>query len=761
MAPFSRYTLLYSAIMAASLPMNGWADDSDESEVEMVVVYGEKQEKSVQDTVTSVAVMNAEALERAPIFNIRDIFARTANVNSMNEGNNRTDFAIRGVRLDGVTGSGNGRTAAVFVDGAALGAEAVNYGGLGVWDLEQVEIFRGPQGTLQGRNTLMGAIVAKTKDPTFEPDGAAQLQVGQFNTRRYSVAYGQGLNDQLAFRVSLDRHTTDGEIDNVTRNDDRHDYSDRKEVRAKLLWEPSDSLQLKLTMNRMETDVGSGNTVRDDDPHSFEALSDVKDRNRTRATATILETSYDLNDQLSLTLINSRNWDEYDRMDDYESAAVPGNFIDQTYGGLANAHELRFNLETSSVSAVGGVYLSNSRRTTDYNLRNIYQTSLFRNQAVNVYTTQYGLDDATAGFLYDTYMPGTVPVDYTSLGTQWTKNRALFGELTLDLNYQWSVTAGIRYDREDMERVDGTVLDIQSAPETNTNPVAPGVPITVADLVNGTLAAFEQTGGEAPLRSDATYSAWLPKAVVSYHVSDDMSVSVLAQKGYRAGGAVKSLSTGAVVEFDPEFTWNYELSMRSQWLDRRLTLNANVYYIDWTDQQVEVSQSGDPQDRVTVNAGESVLKGLELEVRAQIRDSLMVYGSYGYSRTRFEKFNTLAPDGSGVNYAGNEFRLAPRHTANAGLELLLRSLTVSGDVSYQGGHYTQNDNKNKTDSRWLFNGRVAYQLNDVEVSAWGTNLTNRKYVTSTFDRNTVFPEAQDTVYLGAPRTLGAGVKYSF
>ena len=607
----------------------------------------------------------------------------------------------------------------------------------------------------------MGAIVAKTKDPTFEPEGAAQIQVGQFNTRRYSVAYGQGITDQVAFRISLDRHVTDGEIDNVTRNDDRHDYGDRKEIRAKLLWELSDSLQTKLTVNRMENDVGSGNTVRDDDPYSFEALSDIKDRNRTRATATILETGYDLNDQWSFTLINSRNWDEYDRMDDYESSAAEGNFIDQQYGGLANAHELRFNFDSQSISAVGGVYFSNSRRDTDYDLRNIYETKEFRNQAVNVYTEQYGLDAATAGFLYDTYMPRTVPVDYTSLGTQWTKNRALFGELTLDLNYQWSVTAGIRYDSEKMERIDGTSLAIDSEPNANTNPIAPGVPITVADLVNGTLAAFEQNGGRAPVRSDASYSAWLPKAVVSYHVSDDMSVSALVQKGYRAGGGVKSLATGDVVEFDPEFPWNYELSMRSQWLDQRLTVNANVYYIDWTDQQVEVSQSGDSQDRVTVNAGESVLKGLEVEVKARITEALMAYGSYGYSRTRFEKFTTPGPDGDVLDYSGNEFRLAPRHTANIGVDYLVGDWTLSADSSFQGANYTQNDNKKKTDGRTLLNARVAYQWNDVELSAWGTNLADEKYVTSTFERNPVFSEAQDTLYLGPPRTLGAGVKYNF
>ncbi len=754
----SRHTLLHSAIITWSLSASVCAE-VERQEMESIVVYGEKQERSVQDTAASVAVMNAESLERAPIFTVRDIFARTANVNSMNEGGNRTDFAIRGVRVDGVTGSGNGRTAAVFVDGSALGAEATNYGGLGVWDLEQVEIFRGPQGTLQGRNSLMGAIVAKTKDPTFEPEGAVQLQLGQFNTRRYSGAFGNRITDTLAFRISADRHVTDGEINNVTRDDDRHDYRERNEYRAKLLWQPSDALDIKLTWSRMKTDVGAGNTVRDDDPHSFEALSDVKDRNRTWATATTLESNYDLNEQWSLTLINSKNRDDYDRMDDYESSSVPGNFIDQEYGGLATAHELRFNVDTSAVRGVGGIYIANTRRDTDYDLRNIYETSLFRNQALSVYSAQYGLDEATGGFLYDTYMPATVPVNYTSLGSQWTKNRALFGELTLDLNYQWSVTAGLRYDREEMERTDGTILSLQAETNTNTNPVIPGASITVADLVNGTLAAFEQAGGS--LKSDATYSAWLPKAVVSYHASDDLSVSVLAQKGYRAGGAVKSLSTGSVVEFDPEFTWNYELSVRSQWLDRRLTLNANVYYIDWRDQQVEVSQSGDSQDRVTVNAGESVLKGLEVEMNAQVTDNLFAYGTYGYSRTRFTTFKTLGPDGGDVDYSGHEFRAAPRHTANVGLDYAYRDWAFGMDSSFQGAHFTQNDNKKKTDGRVLFNGRIAHQWHDLEVSAWGTNLLNRRYVSSEFERSEVFPEAQDTVYLGPPRTLGMGVKYDF
>jgi len=760
---------LSSAIALASL-----STLAANSEIEQVIVYGEKQERSLQDTAASVAVMTAEDLERLPVFDLQDVFSRTANVSSRNPGDPRTDFTIRGVRSDGTTGEGNGYTASIIVDGATLGAESLNFGGLGVWDLAQVEIFRGPQGTLQGRNTLMGAIVAKTQDPTFEADGRAQVQIGNNNTRRTSIAYGNAIiDDTLAFRISADKYQTDGAIDNITRGTDDHAKRDRQEVRAKLLWKPTDDLDVKLTVSRMDNDVGASNAVRYDDPFSYEAVSNIQDDNHTTGDMAIVDIRWDLNDKLTLTSISAYTDDNYDRFDDYEGGAAEGNFIDQNYAGTGWSQEFRFNYVDENFSAVGGLFMAETKRTTDYYLESVFPTYVFRGSAVAGYLAHpaYGpvllglaSGDANiaaflAGNLYDDNMPATVAVDNLTENFNETKNYAIFGEATWTLD-AWSFTAGLRYDRESL---DNTALTRTGATPIgsidNTVEIIPGTGVTQAILVDATLSALGNTAPEN--NSDTTYSAVLPKAVVTYNWTDDLALSLLAQKGYRAGGVSVNQQTGAVSEFDAEYTWNYELSLRSQWYDQRLTVNANLYHIDWEDQQISVSPTGSQYDLFTDNAGKSQLQGIELEVSAQVTDNLELYGTFGYSKTEFKEFSTLS-GGSTVDYAGNEFRDAPGYTGNLGVNYQNGNLQASVDATFQDKSYTDNENTRDNDSRALLNARLGYDIDaSWTVAVWATNLLDREYVTSIYSRNPSFPIAQDTVTVGSPRSFGASVNYQF
>lgn len=774
---FIRTALSVAVSLAASCAL---AEKQTGNQLETVVVYGEKQGKSLQDTAASVAIMTAEQLESLPLFTINDVFSRTANVASQNGGSQRTDFTIRGVRSDGTTDTGgSGYTASVIVDGATLGAEALNYGGLGIWDLEQVEVFRGPQGTLQGRNTLMGAIVAKTKDPTYDTEGSLQLQVGNYNTRRYSGAIGSAIiDDTLSFRLSVDKYETDGPIDNITRNDDDSAFTDREEIRGKLLWEPTDDLYAKLTLSQVRNDVGAPYSVRDDDPFSYESLSDIQDKNLTKSEMAIIEVGYEFSEQLTLTSISAYTDDDYDRYDDYESSAIPGNFIEQHYAGRGWSQELRLNFNNETFTAVGGLYAASYDRTTDYYLENIYPTALFRGTAVSAYTSNTQINqlmgmhlsyyqginpslnsiEDLAGYLYDTNMPAQVAAEYLSEASQNKDNYAAFGEVTWNINSDWSITAGLRYDYEKLDRLDRTDATVShdSTLDNTTDlfPLYPPVVVTQEYLVNTTIGGL--VSSQPLTETNATYDAWLPKGVITYHWSDDISTSFLVQKGYRAGGVAQNQQTGEAIEFDPEYTWNYEFSLRSQWWDKRLTVNANIYHIDWEDQQVNVSPSGDQYDVYVDNAGKSVLQGMELEVSAFVTDNLEIFGNYGYSKTEFKDFESTNYD-----YAGNEFRQAPRNTATLGFNFRSGNFQATMDVNFEDKSYVDNENTRESDSRALVNGRIRYDLNQWVLSAWVTNLFDREYVTSHYQRNPVYPVAQDLVGVGAPRMFGAGVSYQF
>ncbi|MAD47285.1 MAG: hypothetical protein CMH98_20020 [Oceanospirillaceae bacterium] len=742
--------------LAVALLLAGMATAAHSVELEQVTVYGEKQEKSMRDTATSVQVLDAEDMEEQPITDFNDVFARVANVTSLDAGSQRTSFAIRGVSVDGVAGSNTARTAGIVVDGVGMANEVLRYGGPGIWDLQQVEVLRGPQGTLQGQNSLMGTIVIRSKNPTFYEEGAVQAQYASFNTFRTSGTYSNALTDTLAFRVSADRYQSDGAIKNVTRNDDEYASTDRGIYRGKLLWQPSDSLSAMLTLQAARHDLGAGNSVRDDRSYSREAVSDAADNKDVRSDLAILEVNNEFSDELKLTYIGSVQKNDYDRYDDYDSGTEAGNEIDQYSRSRVQSHELRLSFDNGTVSGVAGLFFNRNHQNLGYDLQSLYPLSSFESTITNYYESELGVDATTAQALYDNYIPTLTTVGYDTASEEWTSNKAVFGELTWNINYNWAITAGLRHDRESKTRWDVADAAILDEPNTNPTEIVPG--LTAGALVNSTLSTLASTLNEPRTDTDSDYTATLPKLVVTYYVNDDLAFSALTQKGYRAGGAMINIGTGQLVEYDPEYTWNYELAMRSDWLDHRLMVNSNIYYIDWTDQQVLVTNSGDSTDSEIDNAGKSELYGLEVEVSAALSDNLTLSGSYGYAHTEFKDFDT-----GDENFDGNEFRHNAKHSANLMLDYRLGSWQAVANGSFVGSNYGDNDNTTKIPGYGIVNLKMNYDINRLRLSGWVTNLFDREYLTDDFERlvsaSTV--GTQDNLTIGQPRMIGAGVLYSF
>lgn len=187
-------------------------NDDPSFAVEAVIVTGEKASRSLQQTVASVAVTTAARIERENIQTFYDVVARTAN---MSETYGKTGFTIRGVSNMNVSGGGTGGLATVYVDGAALPIEAVYGGPLEMWDIGQVEVLRGPQSTLQGRNSLAGAVVITSANPTYTPQFRARIGLASGDERTVALAAGGPIvTDQLAFRAALEKKDSDGFVYN-------------------------------------------------------------------------------------------------------------------------------------------------------------------------------------------------------------------------------------------------------------------------------------------------------------------------------------------------------------------------------------------------------------------------------------------------------------------------------------------------------------------------------------------------------------------
>ena len=205
----------------------------------------------------------------------------------------------------------------------------------------------------------------------------------------------------------------------------------------------------------------------------------------------------------------------------------------------------------------------------------------------------------------------------------------------------------------------------------------------------------------------------------------------MVQKAYRAGGSEISSLDGSLSFYDPEYLWNYEASSRQSFISGRLLWNTNVYYADWTDQQVTVPVPASPNFFTTVNAGESTIYGFETDLAYALSDTFEVYGGLGYAHTEFNDFPD--PNDPTNNLAGNSFPFAPEWTANAGFDYEAANGIFGGlDVSYQSASYSDQENldQNEVKARTLVNARLGYAFNEHwRLSLNARNLLDEDYYT--------------------------------
>jgi len=736
--------------------------DTDER-IEKIIVYGEKQQRDIQDSPVSVAVLTEALLEESTIQSFNDVYNRMANVSTL-RGGNETLFAIRGISVQGLSDNPNSYTAGVYVDDIALDNLAIRYGAMGVWDVQQIEVYRGPQATLQGRNALNGAVHIRTNDPEYAWGGKAQVYYGSNNSSRLSVAAGGPIiTDELAFRIAVDKYKSDGFVDNITRGEDDYSGFDRQTIRGKLLWEPEalDQLAVRLTFNSVRNDMGDNPNIRLDAPFSKQALSDSDAYHNIEADMAALNVQWQFSDQLTFTSITTLGDDKYDRLDDFDSSVQPGSTILQTGDSDTFSQEFRFNFEYDSVSGIAGFYYGEVDRDADWDLATLYPKAGVQGQAFALMTAPapfgLGLDLTTADAIWG-YVPTFIQVQQLFDSNYDIKNKAIFGEATWQATDKWAFTLGARYDKEDQDRDQKTITRVLDTIAVDSS--FPPLTIIASTAAQQLLTVLEgQLQGQSEDIS-TDYDAFLPKFVAQYSWSEQVDTAFSVQRGYRAGGSSVNFATSEIVEFDPEYTWNYEFSLRSMLMDGDLRLNANVFYTEWEDQQVDVSPSGDTLDKFIGNAGESELYGAEIEVTAFVNDHLDWFVNAGYVKTEYNTFTTLAR-GELQDFAGNEFLGAPNLTLGAGFNYSFdESWRLSMDASYQNQAYLDNANTREADARLLVNGKLAYKQDNWGAQLWVTNLFDRDYIVVEYLQQAGVP-VQDYATPGDPRMIGVSVNYEF
>lgn len=650
-----------------------------------LVLTGERVERDVFSTASSVRAYGDEELEANPQNNdVERVVTDAANITWPGP-SNQTPF-IRGQSFGGpaagaqaaITGQLN--RANVTIDGRIQTFNELAFSSTSVWDVEVIEVFRGPQTTSQGANAIAGAINIRTKDPVFEQQYAARVEGSSFDGFGVSFMTNQPLSDSVALRFTYDRQEQDGYINFPRGNGNpRARREEQETARLKLLWEPTavPGLSNKLTLeyarfNRPQTqnvaiEDGSGNFVGlDFDNLVSNNLNGFPSAFFGETVSIIHDAEYAFDNGLTL-----RNQFIYS---DHESTRTTNNPAEEDFPGESETVSTEFIVdyapEGSPFSGIFGIFLSENT------------TSL---------------------------PPGSVVNGFPAVFDGTIKNTGIFAEGTYFFGNGFDVTGAVRYELNDQRRI------IE----------APGFGITSLFGTN--------------LNFDETFDAVLPSLTIGYQPNDNLRFALRASQGFNPGGV--SASFGAIFglitlppgvspffTFEEETVDSIELSMRGRFLDDRLFVSANVFYNEFDNYQFSILQllpSGD-FDAIIGNAEGVESYGLEIDAQFAATSRLRVTGALGLLETKVTEFNAVpAALGSVV---GNEQPYAPNVTASIGLDFdVTERLTLGGQIRYSGRYFTdiQNTPGGRVPELTTLDLRGTYSISDqAEVYGYVNNVTD-------------------------------------
>jgi outer membrane receptor protein involved in Fe transport len=813
------------ALLAATslaLPVAGYAQSmtdvskGDDAAEPTITVTAEKLDRSVQDTATSVVVTTQKDIERLNIIDLEDVLRRVGNAGFVDAGSGQgQQFTIRGVQSQGVTAGSSTPVSALFIDGAIVPNQAAGAAITNAWDVAQIEVLRGAQSTVQGRNSLIGAIAVTTNNPTDRFEYAFQGRYGEYDTFDISgMLSGPIIGDDVKLRVAAQHAESDGFV--TFSDGTKADRQRSTVVRGKLLIEPSAIPQFTAQLTAIYSDERDGNALQ---PESQLQQPNIVGRIDRELQLYSLQLNYEFSDKFSLQTLSTYSKLETGELADFDGlAAFPFQFTPtrtNTRDQDDMIQELRLTFKSDRVRGfVGGLY---AERGADDFTRAI---TVVPTAVVDLDLAPVGLNQiyraviagATGGGIANFATPATAPrrlADPLFFGPSITiesdfnfqpefQTKALFGEVEWDITDRLTLALAARYE---WERADFRVTQVnsfieaddQAALTTGAAGLVPAIRAAVqADLTPlvgpGTAAAL--AAGTAPviasnyplvargvvaqltgpnflnpsdLQARENFNAFLPKAVLRYAFSDQTSLAFSVQRAYRPGGVGVNPVRARTYSFDPEFSTNYEAALRHQTADGRFTFNANIFYIDWSEQQLEVALSGTPQDTEVVNAASSRLYGAEAQIDVRVTDALTLFGTIGLLDTKIRKDN-------GQGFAGDEFPFAPDMTLTLGANLDLPSgFNATVDMNYQSASQSLLPNNQtqsvllpnftrltrearQNDERVLFNARIGYDFNDrLSVFAYGSNIFNETYRLN--------GEALGgNAILGDPRVLGVGIR---
>lgn len=703
--------------------------------LENVVVTAERREDSAQKVPVPISVLSGQTLADTHATNSATQITRfIPNTSSATIDNQRPRWWIRGI------GTGDQRANTVspvgiyFDDVYLNNVDATSFP---LFDLSRVEVLKGPQGTLWGKNTTAGAINFISQKPDFQDNpGYLTLDGGSQNNRTVEGAGGAVLvPDKIAGRVSFRHNERDGLADDQTLGGRSGDTEDDA-LRVQLAVNFSDTLDgnfnlhyRKFHSNGNGTDGSTGGVL-------------ARGANGTNAfgfTPRLSRTNVDYNaeghDELEHKgASGTLNW----QLGDLTLTSITA-FEDVTRTIYGDSDYTPLELSRGYRDLSSRQWSQELRLASPKDQRVSWVTGLhYFHEDLN-YNESRAANDATS----------VTPYFNSTQTDQTDTSYAIFGSTTFQVTEPFSVTTGLRWTTETKD------IDLNEVGATGTAQFSNPEKWWSRGSVSSPLAVIA-TQNEKKTWNDFTWDV-----TPEYQISENARVYLRYARGFRSGGFnTGATSQATVATVSPEYLSAYELGFKSEWLDHRLNLNGSVFYYDYKDIQLNsvVGTSAGSVSTLT-NGGKGKVRGAELEVEALPIEGLHLQAGIGLLHTEFTDYQSGTSD-----YSGNRFVRAPSVSATFGVEYRY-PLSVGGylipqtDWSYRSRQYyfanNQTDPVLGEGAYTLGNASLAWESQDekLRISLYSQNVTDRKYVNHSLPTN----NGGNAIFFGDPRTFGLSV----
>ena len=701
------------------------------AQIEEIVVTAQKREELLSDVPISILAFDKEAIAMKRIESIDDLTVEIPGFVTFTHFRSQTAPALRGAGSI-IDNPAVDQTVGIYIDGIYFAQPG--HIAFDLFDLERIEVLRGPQGTLQGRNVIGGAINIITKTPGKETIVKGGVTVGSHGLLNVEALFsGALIEDTLAGQVAFASRYSDGYINNrITGN--KLEGDDINSARGTLYWTPTDSVDAKLTF-AYSVDKSFGSELN------------------------LVGSSGVIGDPVAGSLTDADD-DVYLDMDggiDRELIAVTGNVnIDSGIG---------------TFTSVTGYHESHNSGTNDADGGSFPAIILVQTDRIDQFSQELRLTGDVNDFRYTVgayylnvehgrrepidivFPPGTV-VDFLGASHEnveinnKTDSYAVFADLSVDLNDKFTVIGGGRWSN-----------DKKDFAISCTDPIGPiascAVPSSYAD--------------------SHSWDAFTWRAILQYRPGKASMTYASVARGFKSGGFSAGTSpppaTPQEGRLDPEFALSYELGAKLFAFDHRLSVNPAVFYTEYTDMQI-IQFNTNTLRSVTSNAASAEVYGAELEIAANPTEGLDLFFSYAYLDSEYKDLVTALGD-----FTGNKMTFAPKHAVSVGVTYTVElsnggTLRLNGDMLYKSNYFWQPSNDDPigvVDLDRFFNASINYRLPNQKwsITLWGKNLTDVRGSTGGVDRSSFFQDGaglaaghQSIVFRGnPPLTWGIAVQF--